>query len=100
MTGGHVPETDGPHYIEERLLVYIKVQNGRWVVDGADIYTETEHGPLNEACECGDAVGCGVARKAAEAIPLPDAEELAELLRNAAAEGRAELAAQSGGVTG
>lgn len=100
MSGGHHPEKDGPHYIEERLLVYIKVQNGRWVVDGADIYTETDRGALNEACECGDKAGCDAARKAADAIPLPDAEELAELLRHAAAEGRAALAAQAGGVTG
>lgn len=98
--GGHVPETDGPHYIEQSLLVYLKIQNGRWVVDGPDTYPAIDGGARNAGCECGDEPGCEAARKAADDLGWPDADELAELLRNAADEERAELAAESRRVAG
>jgi hypothetical protein len=84
-----------PHKIEEAVRVYLVADftTGRWVpdsatLDGYELFSDYEDGPLREACECGDENGhapdCDAFRKrAADEFGLPDAHDLLLLLAEA-----------------
>lgn len=86
-----------PHHIEESLQVYLRVEGGRWIVDGPEMHTVFDGGARNEACECGDEAACEEARLAADKLSLPGAEELVDLLREAVKREAAEAGEQFAG---
>lgn len=74
------------HHIEERSIVWLRLEEGKWVIDSPsdDGYPLEgyDDGPLNEACECESPEGeCDAVRDAAAEIPTPTLHELFLLLK-------------------
>lgn len=80
--------TERGHYIEESVQVYLRFENGCWVVDrptvdGSALEPVFHTGARKEACECDDHSGCERARLRADKVPLPTGQELYALLGEA-----------------
>jgi hypothetical protein len=91
---GHTPrysyEPDGTHYIEQSVHVYLRLSDDRthWIVDAATVdgcaldSAASDECATNDECQCGSAE-CDAIRDAADRLPLPNGEELAQLILDA-----------------
>jgi hypothetical protein len=92
---GHTPRysyepNDGTHYIEQSLRVYLRLSDDRthWIVDAATVdgaaldSAASDECATNDECAC-SSVECDSICAAADRLPLPNGEELAQLILNA-----------------
>ena len=85
----YLPEA--PHYIEQSVTVYLRLsdEGTHWIVDGAAVdghalYSgRLDETATNEECACERSDECDALCAAADRIPLPTAEELAQLIHDA-----------------
>lgn len=92
---GHTPRysyepDDGTHYIEQSVRVYLRLSDdrARWIVDAATVdggaldSAASDDCATNDECQCGT-TECDAIRDAADRLPLPNGEELAQLILDA-----------------
>ncbi|EHB53290.1 hypothetical protein [Mycolicibacterium vinylchloridicum] len=92
---GHTPRysyepNDGTHYIEQSVRVYLRLSDDRtsWIVDAATVdgaaldSAQSDESATNTECAC-DSAECDAIRAAADGLPLPNGEELAQLILDA-----------------
>ncbi|WP_236737432.1 hypothetical protein [Mycolicibacterium llatzerense] len=85
----YLPEA--PHYIEQSVTVYLRLDDTgtHWIVDGASVdgyplYSgRSDEDATNEECACDRPDECDAQLDMADKLPLPTAEELAELILDA-----------------
>lgn len=85
----YLPEA--PHFIEQAVRVYLRLSDDgtHWIVDGSTVdgsphYSDyTDESAVNDECVCGRNDECEALRAAADKLPLPTGEELAQLIRDA-----------------
>lgn len=85
----YLPEA--PHYIETSVLVYLRLsdEGTHWIVDGASVdgypldVAHDEESVTNQECACERPDECDALRETATQLPPPNAEELAQLIRDA-----------------
>ncbi|GLB86446.1 hypothetical protein BB737_10150 [Mycobacterium avium subsp. hominissuis] len=85
----YLPEA--PHFIEQAVRVYLRLADDgtRWIVDGATVdgsplYSDyTDEAAINSECVCGRPAECERIRAAADKLPLPTGEQLAQLIVDA-----------------
>ncbi|KDE97077.1 conserved hypothetical protein [uncultured Mycobacterium sp.] len=92
---GHTPRysyepDDGTHYIEQSVRVYLRLSDDRtsWIVDAATVdgaaldSAQSDESATNTECAC-DSAECDAICAAADRLPLPNGEELAQLILDA-----------------
>lgn len=92
---GHTPRyayepDDGTQYIEQSVRVYLRLCDDRthWIVDAATVdgyaldSAASDESATNDECACGT-TECDDVLAAADRLPLPTGEELAQLIRDA-----------------
>lgn len=92
---GHTPRysyepADGTHYIEQTVRVYLRLSDDRshWIVDAATVDGCALDSAASDECATNDECACGTPEcddilAAAERLPLPNGEELAQLILDA-----------------
>jgi hypothetical protein len=77
------------HRVQERCAVWLRLAPDGWVIDAPTLdgypLEGFDDGPGNDACPCPDPRECEALRSAAALLPLPTAEDLIVLLREATA---------------
>lgn len=82
--------TDGTHFIEQSVRVYLRLSDDRthWIVDAATVdgyaldSAQSDETAVNTECACGTDE-CDDVLAAADRLPLPNGEDLAQLICDA-----------------